>query len=153
MSKKIVLCAFQGEMMCFAHVLLNGLNMHEKGYDVKIVIEGSSTKLIKEFHDKKEKAMFFVKYQEVKSKKLIDAVCKACATKMGSIQEVEKEGLPIVGDIDGDGDVDIEDFALFALYWQQTDCGECEGADLTGEGNVGLDDLLQLVDNWMEGTD
>ena len=44
MSKKVVLVAFNGELMCFAHVLLNALDMNEKGYDVKVVIEGSATK-------------------------------------------------------------------------------------------------------------
>ena len=46
--KKVVLFAFNGDFMCFIHVLLNALDMHEKSYDVKIVIEGSATKLVPE---------------------------------------------------------------------------------------------------------
>jgi hypothetical protein len=99
--KQFCLFAFQGEIMCFAHVLLNALDMQDKGYNVKIVIEGSSTTLIKTFHDQKEKAPFFNLYAKVKDLKLIDAVCKACATKMGSIEEVKAENLPIVGDMNG----------------------------------------------------
>lgn len=34
--------------MSFVHVLLNVLDMNTEGYDVKIVIEGPSTKLIPE---------------------------------------------------------------------------------------------------------
>ena len=101
MTEKIALIAFQGEHMCFVHVMLNALDMQEKGYDVKIIIEGSSTALIKKFHDQKERNPFFKFYAQVKEKGLIDAVCKACATKMGSIKEVEAEGLPIVGTMSG----------------------------------------------------
>jgi hypothetical protein len=46
--KKIVLVAFNGEFMCFVHVLLNALDMKERGYDVKIVIEGAATKIVPE---------------------------------------------------------------------------------------------------------
>ncbi len=37
---------FNGDPMCFIHVLLNGLDLAGNGYDVKLVIEGSATKLI-----------------------------------------------------------------------------------------------------------
>ena len=40
-TKKVALFAFNGELMCFIHVLLNALDMNKKGYEVKIVIEGS----------------------------------------------------------------------------------------------------------------
>ena len=42
MAEKVVLVAFQGEPMCFVHVLLNALDMHERGFDVKVVIEGAA---------------------------------------------------------------------------------------------------------------
>ena len=31
--KKVALFAFNGELMCFVHVLLNALDMKEKGYE------------------------------------------------------------------------------------------------------------------------
>jgi len=55
------------------------------------------------------------------------------------------------GDMDLDGDIDSLDFALFAQYWQQTSCGNCGGADLTGDGNVWIYDLKWFCDNWMAG--
>ena len=44
--RKTALFVFNGDPMCFIHVLLNALDMHEKGYEVKTVIEGAATKLI-----------------------------------------------------------------------------------------------------------
>ena len=46
--KSVVLFAFNGELMCFMHILLNALEMEKKGYKVKVVIEGAATKLIPE---------------------------------------------------------------------------------------------------------
>jgi len=33
-DKKVALVAFNGEPMCFVHVLLNALDMEEKGYEM-----------------------------------------------------------------------------------------------------------------------
>jgi hypothetical protein len=54
-----------------------------------------------------------------------------------------------LGDIEPDGDVDFADYASFAGYWQVTGCGECGGADLTGEGVVDIYDLDGLAENWL----
>ena len=56
-------------------------------------------------------------------------------------------------DIDGDGDVDFEDFAMFAAHWQESGCGLCGGADLTGDGNVRSGDLLEFTGQWLVGTE
>ena len=58
-------------------------------------------------------------------------------------------GIPTPGDIDADGDVDFTDFALFAAYWHQSDCGQCGGADLTNDGKVDIDDLSRFTSNWL----
>ncbi len=54
-------------------------------------------------------------------------------------------------DIDDDKDVDLVDFAVFAERWLDTVCDACSGADLTGDGRVNWDDMLELTDNWLEG--
>jgi hypothetical protein len=43
----------------------------------------------------------------------------------------------------------LSDFAGFAEWWLVNGCSYCGGADLTGEGSVGFDDLLIFLDNWM----
>jgi len=58
-------------------------------------------------------------------------------------------GIPQIGDLDGNGNMDSADLALFAAYWTQTDCGSCGGADLTGDGNVDIDDLTLFIDIWL----
>jgi len=60
-------------------------------------------------------------------------------------------GIPEIGDMDGNGNVDIADLALFADYWSQTDCGWCGGADFTGDGNVDIDDLICFIEIWLSG--
>jgi len=57
-------------------------------------------------------------------------------------------GIPKIGDMDGNGNVDIDDLPLFAAYWPQTDCGPCGGADFTGDGQVDIDDLICFLEAW-----
>lgn len=99
MKKRVALVAFNGEPMCFVHVLLNALDMDEKNYAVKIVIEGSATKLVNELTNAENP--FAKLYSKVQKKGLIDAVCKACAAKMGALEGVEAQGLPLAGEMLG----------------------------------------------------
>ena len=50
--KKSALFGFNGDPMCFIHVLLNALDMKDKGETVCIVVEGSATKLIDDLSKK-----------------------------------------------------------------------------------------------------
>ncbi|MHC4555620.1 MAG: carbohydrate-binding domain-containing protein, partial [Planctomycetota bacterium] len=56
------------------------------------------------------------------------------------------------GDIDQDGDVNNTDLSKLSQQWQQTGCGDCQGADLTGDGNVTIADFLVLAENWLNFT-
>lgn len=56
-----------------------------------------------------------------------------------------------LGDFEPDGDVDMVDFAKLAQRWLDSDCGQCGGIDLDCDSNVGLEDLLELTGNWLEG--
>lgn len=99
MPKKTALFAFNGDPVCFAHVLLNGLDMKAKGFDVKLIIEGSATKQILELMDPEKP--FASLYQKVKDEGLIDCVCKACAAKMGVLNSAIEQNLPICGEMSG----------------------------------------------------
>jgi hypothetical protein len=96
---KIVLFVFNGDPMCFIHVLLNALDMQDKGYESKIVIEGAATKLIPEL-EKKGNPLNAL-WEKVKSFKLVDGVCKACANKMGTLEASKNQGLQLLDDMSG----------------------------------------------------
>lgn len=96
---KTVIFAFRGNPMCFIHVLLNGIDLHGSGREGKIVIEGEAVTLVPEM--RKPDHFLFSLYQKAKELGLIDAVCKACSIKLGVAEEVEKEGLPLRGDMSG----------------------------------------------------
>lgn len=64
------------------------------------------------------------------------------------------EGLPIAGDLDVDTDVDLADFARFAMRWLDTDCGDCGRSDLNGDHNVDMIDLYIFVEYcWLRDID
>jgi hypothetical protein len=46
----------------------------------------------------------------------------------------------------------MEDLAGLAAQWLTFDCGTCDGADLSGEGNVTLSDFAIFAGNWLAGT-
>ena len=96
---RVALVAFNGEQMCFVHVLLNALDMKNKGFDVRVVIEGSATKLIPDLI--KMSNPFNSLYNQVKEQGLIFAVCKACSSKMNVLEAVMAEGLPIADEMSG----------------------------------------------------
>jgi hypothetical protein len=99
MKQKTVLFAFNGEAMCFMHVLLNGLNMHEKGFEVRLVIEGAATRLIPEMA--KEESPLFRLYEKARGVNLIEGACRACCAKMGVLQAAEAEGIRLLDDLLG----------------------------------------------------
>lgn len=97
--QKYALFAFNGEVMCFVHVLLNALDMAEKGFDVKVIIEGTATKTINMLNE--PRAPFYKLYRQVVDQGLIDGVCKACAAKMDALEGVMAQGLPLSDELKG----------------------------------------------------
>lgn len=114
--RKIAIFAFKGNPICFVHVLLNAIDLHEKGGEVKIVLEGEAIKLIVEL--RKPERPFHALYEKVKGLELIDAVCRACAIKMEALEVAEEEGFRIADDMAGHAGMApyIEDgFAIVTL--------------------------------------
>ena len=97
--KKVAFFVFNGEPMCFIHVLLNALDMSDRGYEVKIIIEGSATKLVPELA--KEDSPMHRLYEKTKGLDLIDGVCKACSNKMGTLEAVKAQGLRLLDEMTG----------------------------------------------------
>ena len=102
--KKVALLAYNGEMMCFAHVMLYALDFDKKGYEVKVVIEGAATKLIADLA--KPDTPFANIYNQLKDKGLLTCICQACSQKMGTFDEAKRQGLAIVGDMQGHPSID-----------------------------------------------
>jgi hypothetical protein len=97
--EKTVLFAFRGDPICFIHVLLNALDLHERGREGLIVMEGEAVKLVPVIS--KADHPLATLYQKVKVLGLIRAVCRACSRKLGVAEDVEKEGLALAGDMSG----------------------------------------------------
>lgn len=96
---KKALFAFNGEEMCFAHVLLNALDMHKKGFEVKIVIEGAACSLLNGYAE--NRGMFPELFNNCRNEKLIECVCRACAVKTKAADAAEKLGLHFSDDMNG----------------------------------------------------
>jgi len=97
--KKFALFVFNGDPMCFIHVLLNAIDMSEKGYEAKIIIEGAATKLIPEL-EKKANPLHQL-WKKAQEKGLVEGACKACSNKMETIGAVKTLGLPLLEDVLG----------------------------------------------------
>jgi len=76
------------------------------------------------------------------------------AVRVSSYHQWLSDRIPEVlqGDLNGNDFVDFTDFAVFAQYYLNTDCQEpdwCLGTDCEPDGDVDLDDLAFLLDEWL----
>jgi len=97
--KKIALFVFNGDPMCFIHVLLNALDLSAKGYTAQVVVEGAATQLIPNLA-KPDNPLHNL-WEKTKTAGLVAGVCKACAGKMGTLDAVKAEGLDLLDDMNG----------------------------------------------------
>ena len=70
--------------------------MHERGMEVKIIMEGEAVKLIRELDSSGNNV-----YKKARGLNLFDSVCKACSAKMGVLTYNERSGIPISGELSG----------------------------------------------------
>jgi hypothetical protein len=94
--KKFVYFAFNGELMCFMHVMLNALDMTEKGMQAKIIMEGESVKLMEELENSGNPI-----YKKAKENNLFEGICKACSAKLGVLEYNQTVGIPLLGEMSG----------------------------------------------------
>lgn len=92
--QKTLFYAMRGEKMCFLHVLMNALALHDAGHTVSVIMEGESVRLVKALQDNP----LMMKARE---KGLVAGVCKACSQQLGVLKENEESGLTLLSDMNG----------------------------------------------------
>ena len=97
--KKMALFVFNGDPMCFIHVLLNALDMNDRGYDAKVIVEGAATKLIPDLA--KPQNPVHNLWEKTKTAGLVAGVCKACAGKMETLEAAQAQELSLLADVAG----------------------------------------------------
>ncbi len=97
--EKVIFFAFRADPMCFVHVLLNSLDLYDKGLDGRIILEGEAVKLVKEMAD--EKHFLNKLYVKVKERNLLIGACRACSNKLGVTEPLEGENIPLIGEMMG----------------------------------------------------
>lgn len=98
-NRKTVIFAFRGDPMCFIHVLLNGIDLHEKGMEGLIVIEGEAVTLIPQITQPGHALAGL--YKKAKDLGILYGACRACSVKLKVDKEIEKAGIPLIGDMSG----------------------------------------------------
>lgn len=93
---KVLFYAMTGEKSCLMHVLMNAVDLAEKGNEVKVIFEGQSVlmpaKLEKENNPH---------YAKAKEKGLLAGICLACSKTLGVLEENQALGLPMLSDMFG----------------------------------------------------
>ncbi|MBU1410880.1 DsrE family protein [Myxococcota bacterium] len=97
--KKIAIFAFNGDPLCFVHVLLNALDLSARGMSIGIVLEGTSVKLIPELV--KPDHQLHPLWKKVVDANLVAGVCRACAVKLGTLEDAVAQDLPLLADMSG----------------------------------------------------
>ena len=98
-DEKTALFAFRGEPICFVHVLLNGLDLHDRGQGGIIILEGESAALVPEMA--RPGHFLSALYQKAREKGIIHGACRACSAKLKVDQAVQDEGIPLIGEMSG----------------------------------------------------
>lgn len=93
---KVLFYAMTGEKSCLLHVLMNAVNLAEKGNEVKVVFEGRSVSLPGQLQ--KESNPHYVKARD---KGLLAGICLACSRMLNVLEENQSLGLPMLNDMFG----------------------------------------------------
>lgn len=96
---KVVFFTFRNDPMCFAHALLNALDLEETGMWGEIIFEGEATKLVPIISQSDH--FLYPLYIRAKDKGIFYGACQTCAEKMGVASLIESENIPLVGDMSG----------------------------------------------------
>lgn len=111
--KKYLFYGMTGEKMCFQHILLNALDLHQAGMEVRIIFEGASVKLVSLFEEEDNPL-----YKKAKEAGLIAGICLACSKVMGVYEANLKSGLPMLSDMSGHAGIKaycLEDYQVISF--------------------------------------
>jgi hypothetical protein len=97
--KKFALFVFNGDPMCFIHVLLNALDMKAKGDEARIIMEGASVQLIPELAQSGHPLNGL--WKKNLEAGLVEGVCKACSSKLGTLEAAKGQELTLLDDMSG----------------------------------------------------
>ena len=97
--KRVALFVFNGDPVCFIHVLLNGLDMKARGMDCRIIVEGAATALLPKLAQQENPLHKL--WEKAKSQGIVEGVCKGCAHKMGTADEAVNQGIALLDDMSG----------------------------------------------------
>ncbi|HKK89880.1 MAG TPA: cytoplasmic protein [Desulfobacteraceae bacterium] len=97
--KKFALFVFNGDPMCFVHVLLNAMDMKARGNEAQIVMEGASVTLLPELV-KNENPLNSL-WKKTVDQGLVAGVCKACSHKLGTLEAAKEQNLTLLDDMTG----------------------------------------------------
>jgi hypothetical protein len=99
---KYMFLATDENKMQLYHLLLNAINFHENGHEVKAVLECASPKLLIGIADSTIKLPVFDKAMELD---IIDHACKACTSTFSATEAAKKPGVPLKGELQGHSDL------------------------------------------------
>lgn len=94
--KKVLFYGMTGEKMCFQHILMNALDLHSSGEEVKIIFEGASVKLVSIFEQENNPL-----YKKAKEADIIAGICLACSKVLDVYEDNLKSGLKMLDDMSG----------------------------------------------------
>lgn len=102
MDKKFVIFvhANETEGAKAAHALLYAIELHDAGFEVKLIFDGAGVKSLAGFETNTDKPSHQL-YVKVKELGLISGVCEFCSTAMGVSEVVLQTGLPALNEING----------------------------------------------------
>lgn len=98
-ESKTIIFAFRGDPMCFIHVLLNGLDLNEKGHEGLILLEGEALTLVPQMA--KPGHMLNMLYEKAKKAGILHGACRACSIKLKVDKDIESQGIPFIDDMSG----------------------------------------------------
>ena len=94
--KKILFYGMTEKKMCFQHILMNALDLHTSGTEVKIIFEGGSVKLISVFEEENNAL-----YMKAKEAGIIVGVCLACSKVLEVYDKNLESELTMLDDMNG----------------------------------------------------